>query len=62
MGRLLLWLLGAGDAASVGGIIGCVWGGDVASLDAGGIDELAPAWPQGGAFTRGLDGGGSGRA
>jgi len=34
----------------------------VGSLGAGRIDELAPVWPQRGAFTGGLDGGGSGRA
>jgi hypothetical protein len=47
------WLvsLGAGDVALL-----------VGSLGAGGIDELAPVWPQGGAFTGGLDGGCGGRA
>ena len=43
------------------GVVGGVVVDDVALLDAGGIDELAPAWPQGGAFTGGLNGGGSGR-
>ena len=44
------------------GVVGGVVVNDVASLDVGGIDELPPAWPQGGAFTGGLDGGGSSRA
>jgi len=34
----------------------------VGSLGDGGIDELAPVWPQRGAFTGGLDGSVGGRA
>lgn len=56
---VVLWLLGVGDMASVGGVVG---GGDVASLGAGGIDELTSDWPKSGQSPGGLDSGGGGRA
>ena len=47
-----LALLGASDVASVGGVVGGVWGPfggrDVVSLGASRIDRLAPDWPRSG--------------
>ena len=54
--------LGGSELASLDGFVGVIWASDVASLGAGEIDELAPVWPQRGAFTGGPDGGGGGRA
>ena len=65
-GGLLVMGHGLGGlSASLGAGLVSLGAGDMAwfvgSLGASGIDELAPVWPQGGAFTGGLNGSCGGR-